>query len=120
MPLASRLWIHCVFTPHDPVGSAQHSRQNGRFASGNWLHGPLGMDDFFHGQRARLLQLWRHDFHLVIVSKASASWKTCTHMGKRAATIQTSLARNQLRIRCRYLLWRQEFHLVILSKACAS
>ena len=73
MPLASRLLIHRVFTPHDPVGSAQHSRQNGRFASGNWLHGPLGMDDFFHGQRARLLQLWWHDFHLVIVSKASAS-----------------------------------------------
>ena len=30
--------------------------------------------------------LWRQDFHLVIVSKASASWKTCTHMGKLAPT----------------------------------
>jgi len=53
-------------------------------------------------------------FHLV---EGMCKLKTCTHMGKCAATIQMSLARNQLRIRWLYVLWRQDF---ILSKASAS
>ena len=41
--------------------------------------------------------------------------KTCCHTGKPAATTQKTLARNQLRIRCRYLLWRQDFILSLLQ-----
>ena len=41
----------------------------------------------------------------VQVKNSHPHGKTCTHNSK-------TLSRNQLRIRCRYLLWRQDFHLV--------